>query len=184
MNEQKQSIRELHFVEMANGDVVQVLDEKDFSDVTVITPADAEIIDDVLKSIGSMKGVAKPTEVTRRKIFQYLLQLRAAEETEKKEAPHGRFFVQLFKAIELGSFIIPVKARREAFEPAYNNSKSDYLIALREHKRGLARKWLTTCFTVHVAGLVWFTFWNMCSEKGKKALWAAFGGVVVWFRGG
>jgi hypothetical protein len=46
---------------------------------------------------------------------------------------------------EFFQYLLPRKARYEAFEPAYNDLKADYLISLR-HSSKWAKRWFCFCF--------------------------------------
>jgi len=72
---------------------------------------------------------------------------------------------KLFRFLELSFRLLPPKTRKEAFEPAYDDAKADYLNARRRYKTKLARRWLAFCFGMHVGLMLGKSAWGMCSEK-------------------
>lgn len=77
---------------------------------------------------------------------------------------------QPFAFAELFSFILPPKAKREIFEPAFNDLKSDFLKARRKFKTNGRLRWLSFCFGLHVSLMVGSCFWVMCSERTKRLI--------------
>lgn len=86
--------------------------------------------------------------------------------SKKKPSASHRFF----RFCELSSRILPSRTRMETFEPAYNDAKADYLLARRRYTSKWSRRWLATCFALHVGLMVLQCVWGMCSEKVKQAL--------------
>jgi hypothetical protein len=87
---------------------------------------------------------------------------------------------RFFRFAELLCHILPQAVRHESFEPAYFDEKADYLKARKKFKGLFARKWLVLCFSLRYLLLMAQSLAGMCSEKGKKAFWAALGGTILW----
>jgi len=64
-------------------------------------------------------------------------------------------------------YILPPKTRREAFEPAYNDIKSDYLISL-QYRSKWVRRWFCFCFICRTFFMVGECFWVAGGGKLKK----------------
>jgi hypothetical protein len=70
---------------------------------------------------------------------------------------------------ELFQFILPPKTRREAFEPAYNDLKEDYLKA-QAYKSKWAKWWLCFCFILRTTFMVGDCFRVFFDVKMKNIL--------------
>ena len=75
----------------------------------------------------------------------------------------------LFTCLELFSYILPKKARAIAFEPAYNDLKSDYL-ETRRFKSKRQQRWLKFCFSVRGVAMIAGCFGVLLGEKGRKII--------------
>ena len=54
----------------------------------------------------------------------------------------------------LASRILPLQARKENFEPSFEDLKRDYRLDLRTFKSKWERRWLMFCFHVNAARLI------------------------------
>jgi hypothetical protein len=86
--------------------------------------------------------------------------------------PDNAALPESFSLVELFSFVLPPKARREIFEPAYNDMKGDFLKALRRFNGRGQRRWLMFWFVVHTSFMIVNCFWVMCGTKVKRVLLA------------
>jgi hypothetical protein len=75
--------------------------------------------------------------------------------------------------VEFVSCILPKKIRTEAFEPAYNDAKADYLITKAYDKSKLSCTCCTFVFRLHVVLMVGQCFWGMCCDKTKRTIMGA-----------
>jgi hypothetical protein len=71
--------------------------------------------------------------------------------------------------VELFQFILPRTIRREAFEPAYNEIKKDYLLA-QQYKSKWAKRWLCFCFICQTTYMIGDCFRVFFGSKLKSLL--------------
>jgi hypothetical protein len=131
------------------------------------------------------RPTARPVPEVRRLTFLQLWWTKTKEKlrdtSRTRPTDEAKRTKKLFRGIELAAVIIPVKTRKESFEPAFEDAKDDYLAKRRKFRGHAARTWLAFCFCLHIIVIVGQSLLTLCSEKTKKALWAAFGGIITYF---
>jgi hypothetical protein len=80
------------------------------------------------------------------------------------------FFHRILHFWELFSFILPAKTRKEAYEPAFNDLKADYVRAL-QFKSSSEKRWLKFCFTIRTVAMVINCLWVLAGAKFRKVIW-------------
>lgn len=70
---------------------------------------------------------------------------------------------------EFFQFILPPKTRREAFEPAYNEIKKDYLL-VQKYQSKWAKRWLCFCFLCQTSYMIGDCFRVLIGSKVKSLL--------------
>lgn len=79
-------------------------------------------------------------------------------------------FQKILRFWQLFPFILPAKTRREAYEPAYNDLKADYITAL-QLKSPYEKAWVSFCFTMRTVAMVLDCFRVLAGEKFRKIIW-------------
>jgi hypothetical protein len=102
------------------------------------------------------------------KIFPSLYnELITTQKPSEKKLPSIQKIVQFW---ELFRFLLPAKTRQEAYEPAFNDLKAEFLNSLK-FKSPSARRWLGFCFTVKTVLMVLDCFRVMVGAKIKNLFW-------------
>jgi hypothetical protein len=96
------------------------------------------------------------------------IRINIAKHSELSTSP--RLLNRFFGWMELASRILPYRVRLEAFEPSYNDAKSDFLKARQRFKGKFQRKFLVVSFVSNVGLLIVQSAWGMCSAKVKGAI--------------
>jgi len=77
---------------------------------------------------------------------------------------------------DLFAYLLPSKIRAQAYEPALQELREDYLVARRRYRTNSSRRWLTLCFTVRTALLVVQSFRVLVGDRALRFLrWLAIG---------
>jgi hypothetical protein len=78
---------------------------------------------------------------------------------------------KLLKFWELFSFVLPLKTRREAYEPAYNDLLANFLKASRLATSKSAKRWLQFCFGCQTLYMVADCFRVWIGSKLRRLIW-------------
>jgi hypothetical protein len=110
------------------------------------------------------------TDQERRRVFPYAPRSSQNEDvtvTGPDPTSIGPAFPRLWSLL---AFLLPRKARAEAYEPAHQELLEDYLVARKLYRTKWARRWLTFCFMLRTVVMVAQSLRAWLGDKRIRAL--------------